>query len=246
MESDLAYYGIVALGAFAGALATGLAGFAFGITSLGIWAHVLGPAEATPMVIICSLLIVLGTIGAIWRAIDFRSVAIFIVGGLMGVPGGVALLPYADPGPFRIFVGATLLVYCGAFILAGRLPAITGRYPVIDALVGFGGGLMGGFSGLSGVLPTIWCSLMKWPKDRQRGTFQLFNGAMHSASLTFYILQDRLPDNILTLLGASAPAMIVGTGIGFMLYRRINDGQFKKVLLWMLGLSGIGLLIPAL
>lgn len=244
MEHELAYYGIVALGAFCGALATGLAGFAFGITSLGIWAHVLSPSEATPMVIICSLLIVLSTIAPMWRAIDFRSVAIFLIGGLIGVPGGVALLPYADPGPFRIFVGVTLVVYCAAFIVAGRLPAITGKYPVINALVGFGGGLMGGFSGLSGVLPTIWCSLMKWPKDRQRGTFQLFNGAMHSASLTLYIVQGRLPDNILTLLGASAPAMIVGTGIGFALYRRINDAQFKKLLLWMLGASGIGLLLP--
>ena len=246
MESDLAYYGIVALGAFAGALATGLAGFAFGITSLGIWAHVLSPAEAAPMVIICSLLIVIATIGPMWRAIDFRSVWIFLIGGLIGVPGGVALLPYADPGPFRIFVGATLIFYCAAFVIAGRLPAITGRYRAIDALVGFGGGIMGGFSGLSGVLPTIWCSLMKWPKDRQRGTFQLFNGVMHSASLTLYILQGRLPENILPLLGASAPTMIIGTGIGFALYRRINDAQFKKILLWMLGVSGVGLLIPAL
>ena len=105
---------------------------------------------------------------------------------------------------------------------------------------------MGGFSGLSGVLPTIWCSLMKWPKDRQRGTFQLFNGVMHSASLTLYILQGRLPENILPLLGASAPPMIIGTGIGFALYQRINDAQFKKILLWMLGVSGVGLLIPAL
>ena len=40
--------------------------------------------------------------------------------------------------------------------------------------------------------------------------------------------------------------MIIGTGIGFALYQRINDAQFKKILLWMLGVSGVGLLIPAL
>lgn len=246
MENDLFYYGIIALGAFAGALASGLAGFAFAITSLGIWAHVLSPAEAAPMVVICSLLVLLSTFAAIWRSIDFRSAWVFILGGLIGVPAGVALLPLADPGPFRIFVGATLILYCGALLLSGRFPAITGKHPFLNGLVGVGGGVMGGFAGLSGVLPTIWCGLMKWPKDKQRATFQLFNAAMHSATLTLYVLQDRLPDNVLTLLGASAPALILGSALGFLLYRRINDAQFKKVLLWMLGISGVGLLLPAL
>lgn len=246
MESDLAYYAIIALGAFAGAIASGLAGFAFAITSLGIWAHVLSPAEAAPMVVICSLLVLLSTIAAIWRAIDFRIVSIFVLGGLIGVPAGVALLPHADPGPFRIFVGVTLILYCAALLLSGRFPAITGKHPLVNGLVGLGGGVMGGFAGLSGVLPTIWCGLMKWPKDRQRATFQFFNAAMHSATLTLYVLQDRLPDNILPLMGVSAPALILGSALGFLLYRRIDDAQFRKVLLWMLGASGIGLLLPTL
>lgn len=246
MDADLAFYAVVALGAFAGALASGLAGFAFGITSLAIWAHALPPEVATPMVVLCSLLVQFSTIAAIWRSIDWRESSIFVIGGLIGVPAGVALLPYADPASFRVFVGVTLLLYCGTLLSTGKIPAVSpkGRWP--NALVGLGGGVMGGFAGLSGVLPTVWCGLMKWPKDRQRATFQIFNTAMHAATLTFYVAKGRLPENMLPLMGVSAPALILGGAAGFALYRRIDDAQFRRLLLWVLGVSGLGLLAPAL
>jgi hypothetical protein len=32
--------------------------------------------------------------------------------------------------------------------------------------------VLGGTTGLGGILPTVWCNLRAWPKDEQRAVFQ--------------------------------------------------------------------------
>src|SRR3546814_5128610 len=80
----------------------------------------------------------------------------------------------------------------GTGVQTCALPILRFDSRVADAAVGFGGGVLGGFAGLSGILPTIWCSLRRWPKDRQRSVFQLFNSAMHIVTLSVYATQGRL------------------------------------------------------
>src|SRR3546814_7469951 len=44
-----------------------------------------------------------------------------------------------------------------------------------DAAVGVGGGILGGFAGLSGPLPLIWLQLRGGPSAEQRAVYQPFN-----------------------------------------------------------------------
>jgi len=41
-----------------------------------------------------------------------------------------------------------------------------------DAGVGLLNGILGGATGLAGIIVTIWCGLRGWPKDVQRTVFQ--------------------------------------------------------------------------
>src|ERR1700760_871934 len=53
--------------------------------------------------------------------------------------------------------------------LAGGPVAAGGRGA--DAAAGFLNGVLGGLTGLAGILVTIWCNLRGWPKDVQRTIF---------------------------------------------------------------------------
>lgn len=46
---------ILALGALCGGFVTGLAGFGTGLTALGLWLHVVSPAVAAALVVVCSV-----------------------------------------------------------------------------------------------------------------------------------------------------------------------------------------------
>ena len=235
---------VIAAGAFAGALVSGLSGFAFGVSSLSVWGHFLAPALAAPLIVVCSLIVQLSTLLFIRRAIDWRGTLPYVVGGAIGVPLGVLLLAGFPPGQFRVAVGWLLCLYCAAVVLTGRAPAVVSPGRAVDGVVGFGGGVLGGFAGLSGVLPTLWCTLQKWPKDRQRTTYQVFNTAMHTLTLTFYGFAGRLDGSLVRPLLAALPALALGTAVGFLCYRRVNDVQFRRIVLCLLALSGVTLLLP--
>jgi len=237
---------VTAGGALLGATASGLAGFAFAATTLGLYAHFLPHAAISPLIVAASLTVQLIVMPMIWRRLDWRAARPFLVGGVCGVPFGAALLSVLSADTFRHVAGALLVIYAGSVLASGRLPALRVESRLADAAVGFGGGVLGGFAGLSGILPTIWCSLRRWPKDRQRSVFQLFNTAMHVVTLSTYAWQDRLTAEVGGLYLAALPAIGAGAWLGFSLYRRIDDKAFARVLLVLLGVSGIGLLVPLL
>src|SRR6202162_2654021 len=102
---------LLLLGALAGGFVSGLAGFGTALMALGIWLYVLPPSIAVPLVLICSVVAQTSTLPSLWRSFDLRLVWPFLIGGLAGVPLGTMLVAHADPGIFKLSVGALLLIF---------------------------------------------------------------------------------------------------------------------------------------
>src|SRR4051794_19649363 len=78
-----------------------------------------------------------------------------IVGGLIGVPIAVSLLQSADTHLLRRGFGLIVALYAAYMLLRPTLVtagAAVGRHWV--ALIGFGGGLVGGLTAMPGAIPT--------------------------------------------------------------------------------------------
>lgn len=238
--------GVVALGAAAGGFVQGLSGFAFGLVALSIWAWVLDPVLAGPLTVFCSLLGQLLSIGSLRDSLDMRRALPFILGGVVGVPIGVALLQRIDPVAFRLAVGLLLVVWCPAMLLARTLPRITRGGRPADAAAGLLGGVMGGIGGLTGPAPTLWVTLRGWGRDAQRGVFQAFNLAMHALTLATLLASGTFPAAAWPLCLVAAPAMLLPALLGARLYRRFSDAAFRRVVLGLLALSGVVLVAGSL
>ena len=63
---------LIVAGALAGGFVNGLTGFGTGMTALVLWLHVLAPAVAAPLVVVCSVVAQLQSLPAIRHAIDLR------------------------------------------------------------------------------------------------------------------------------------------------------------------------------
>ena len=236
---------IVFLGALSGGFVSGLAGFGTGLTALGIWLHVMQPSLASSLVVVCSVIAQVQTIPVIWRVIDPKRVAPFIVGGLAGVPLGTALVLYLEPHWFRFGVGAILIVFSGV-MLHGRLRrpiAWGGR--IADTAVGFGGGIFGGLAGLSGPLPTMWATLRAWGQDDRRSVFQAFNLTTLVAALICHAMSGLLTVDLARLVVVALPGTLLGAWLGARLYRRLSDKRFDSIVLLLLGASGVVLVVTS-
>ncbi|HEX2216561.1 MAG TPA: sulfite exporter TauE/SafE family protein [Xanthobacteraceae bacterium] len=233
--------GVIWLGAFLGAVASGGAGFAFVVVASSIWLHVLDPVRAAVLNLGCSLLLQLWTIWPMRHYIEGSRLWPFLVGGLLGIPLGVQLLAHTNPGILKTALGALIAAF-GAYILAApRLPVIAAGGRAADAAVAFGGGILGGLGGYSGVLPTIWTQLRGWPKDIARGVYQPF--ILMAQFVTLILLGVVALDRTAVLLFVAVlPPLAAGALLGWNIYGRLDDRRFRQMLAILLVSSGIALI----
>ena len=92
---------IIILGALCGGFVTGLAGFSTGWTALGFWLYVVDPVVAAALVVMCSVVGQVQSLSTVRRAVTWQRVWPFLLGGLVGVPLGVAALRAVDPKPSK-------------------------------------------------------------------------------------------------------------------------------------------------
>lgn len=233
---------IVWLGGFLGGMASGAAGFAYGIVATSIWLHAISPLHAAMLVVSGGLIIQSSLVYKMRRALDWPRLAPFLIAGLIGIPVGVALVVKGDAGTIRFCIAVLLVVYGLYALLTPRLPHISGGGKVADAAVGFLGGVLGGLGGFSGVLPAIWTQLRGWSKDVSRGIYQPFIVVAHITTLLLIgvVALDRV-GIILFLL--AVPATLVGGWVGWMIYGKLDEQRFQQVFAGLLVISGLLLLI---
>ena len=237
-------YLLVSAGIFAGALVSGLMGFAFSAVAGAVLLHVLPPTEAVPLMMACSILTQSVSLFALRRSVQWRGSAKLIAGGMVGVLPAIWLLYHVDAKIFRIGFGAFLVAYAAWMLLRPRseaLRAAAGR--VHDAVVGFGGGLVGGLTAMPGALPTIWCDLRGLPKEQQRGLVQPYIAAMQVFALAVMLSRNTLSTAALLDLTLVLPALAAGAVLGLVLFRRVSDVGFRSAALGILAVSGVMLVV---
>lgn len=239
---------LLALGGIAGGFINGFAGTGTALFALGFFLSVLGPVHAVAVVALISVLS--GFLG-LWvvRAHiveNSRSVAHFTVPGLVGVPIGFALLSTVNADVLRLMVAALLITYGAYFGFRSALPRLATKTPITDATVGFSGGVLGGLASLSGALPTIWLSMRDWPKTQTRAVLQTYNVVILSATVGFLALAGAYDRPTLIALAIALPAGLAAAQVGIYVFKRLSDGQFRRVLILLCLTMGIGIVINTL
>jgi len=191
---------------------------------------------------VCSLVGQVQTLPQIWHSIDMRRLAPYVILGIVGVPVGVWLLPQISPAAFRVGFGVVLIAVC-AVLLALRVQKRRESTRAGDALVGFGGGILGGLTGLSGVLNTIWAELHGWGKDERRAIFQGFNFSILLFSIAAMGLAGLLDARLVPAMLLAVPGTIVGAYIGRKLYTRVDARRFSRIVLVLLMIAGAVLVL---
>jgi uncharacterized protein len=235
--------GLFLIAAFVGGFASGLAGFAMGFVVSGIWLHILTPVQTTALIVGYGLLTQGYGVWKLRHALAWRNVAPFIIGGVIGVPIGTMLLTYLNPVHLRNGVGLLLIVY-GIYGLAQpALKPLPGN-EAADAGIGFANGMLAGLTGLPGFIITIWCQLRGWKKDYQRAVFQPVMLSAIVANVISLGVAGAITADVLRLYLIGLPALVVGLWLGFKLYGKLDHVAFRKVILLLLLIAGLGLILP--
>jgi len=222
----------------------GGAGFGGGAVAVPLLA-LLFPVQVTvPVVTILNMLSSVGQGVAGWRDIVWREIWRILPGSLLGVFLGLYLLSVIDTQPLARALGVFVVLYAlYVMVFASRMPAIPPRWMLPVAWVSsVAAGIVGSlFGGAAGPLYVVYLNAARLAKDAFRVTItmvMLFQGLTRVAGYATLGLYDR---NVLLLLAAALPMMILGSWLGARLVRRFDPQLFHRAVGVVLLVSGTAL-----
>ena len=236
------------------ALASGLSGFGFSAIGAAILL-VLPPALAIPLLMTLSTATQLLAIHQLrmemlplreWPRRWPGGPAPYVIGGLLGVPVGVQLLLMLPAAALMACFGVLLVAYAVHCVLKPRAAAIAvpqgAKAPIA---VGFVGGAIGGFTAFPGAAVVLWMGLTGAAKSAARSVVQPYILTLQVYALvTLAVLEPGTFDaGFWHLLALLLPAVLPYTWAGVSVYRGFSDVQARRLTVFLLGGSGVGLLL---
>ncbi len=233
---------IVVAGALAAGFVNGLSGTGYALVALGFWLQAMSPLTAAPLTALCGVAGHVQSLPTIWKGVRWPRLWPMLAAGIIGVPIGTLLLEHVRPSPLKIGVGALLIFYSAWMAFVRRPPIVTGGGRPADAAVGFTGGVLGGMASLSGPAPAIWAQLRGFGKNEQRGVNQPYNMSILLLALISAGIAGFLDRTFFIWTAITVPVTLVGARLGLMLYGRVDDTGFRRIILGLLTLSGATLI----
>ena len=229
-------------GAFIGGFVNGLAGFGTALFALGFFLNVMPPIQAVAIILLMSFisgLLGLWTVRSDIRP-NLKSASYLILPGLCGVPFGVYSLVFVDVDSLRLLVASLLLLYGGYFSMRARLPSLRGDRPIMDIIIGFLGGILGGLASLSGALPTMWFAMRDRNKHTMRTIIQSFNMSLFVLAIGLFWWRGAYNDQQTWLYAMIAVVIALGSAkLGIIAFGKLTDYQFRRLLVVMTFISGL-------
>jgi uncharacterized protein len=235
------------------AVTSGLSGFGFSaIGALCLW--LLPPKLGVPLLMSLSAANQLMSLGQLKADLPplrqwwSQGPAPYLLGGLVGVPIGLAILHSLPTSTLVAILGGFLLIYATYSLLKPeslQLSRHTGWQAA--CLVGMTGGIIGGFTAFPGAAVVVWSGLKHLPKRASRSIVQPYILGLQLVSLAMLVVEhpETFDRTYWALLAITVPVVLPGTLLGVNLYKSLSDINFRRVTFMLLGTSGLGLLIKA-
>lgn len=236
---------VFALAALVGGFVSGFSGFAMGLVVSGVWLHIITPIQTATLIAGYGLLTQGYGIFKLRHVLDLRRAWPLTLGTVIGIPFGVSILSYLNPTYLRTGVGVLLVIYA----IHGLVRPVFAPMKIgtgADIAIGISNGLLGGLTGLGGIISTISCQWRGWPKDVQRAVFQPVLFAAFVVIAMSQAVAGSITRDTLALYTLGIPFMVAGLWSGFRLFGKIDDETFRKAVLVLLLFSGLSLIVSVL
>ena len=237
----------------ASALMSGLSGFGFSAVG-ALCLTLLPPALGVPLLMSLSAanqLLSLRQLKADMKPFAEwwpNGPAPYLLGGLVGVPIGLAILKSLPTTALMGVFGGFLVLYAAYSLLRPNLQeARVGGGWFASSLVGATGGVIGGFTAFPGAPVVVWSGLKRLPKAESRAIVQPYILGLQLLAIGLLAVQrpETFGRPYWILLAITAPVVLPCTLLGVNLYRSLSDINFRRITFLLLGVSGLGLLLKA-
>jgi len=225
---------------FAAGIVRGFAGFGFSAITVAGMSLVVSPALVVPAIFMLEILASLSQLRGIARDVDMPWLSWLMVGNLICIPLGVALLAWLPETPLRLLIGALLMA--AALLLRGGAHFTLVPTRGVRLAAGLASGFINGVAAIGGIAIAVLLSTAKMAPSTLRATLivlLLFSDVVSLIAAALMPSSAHASGNLLgpaTLKWALwlAPAMLAGIWWGQRSFKGVSPEQFRKHVLNLL------------
>ena len=225
---------------FAAGVVRGFAGFGFSAVTVAGLSLVVSPALMVPAIFMLEILASLSQLRGIARDVDMPWLGWLMLGNLLFIPLGVALLAWLPETPLRLLIGALLMA--AALLLRAGTRATLVPTRAVRFAAGLVSGFINGVAAIGGIAIAVLLSTTAMAPAALRATMialLLFSDVVSLASAALMPAAAQASGHLLgagTLKWALwlAPAMLAGIWWGQRSFKGVSPAQFRRHVLNLL------------
>jgi uncharacterized membrane protein YfcA len=224
----------------------GCSGFGFGMIAAPTLALLLRaePTFITPIVLTLSSANTGFSALFARSALDKRIILPLAAGGLLGMPLGVAILEYVEPGQFRFAMGCIVILTAVAMLSGWRYPLPNALYTLFP--VGLSSGVLGGSVAMGGPPVVLFLANQGVPRDTFRASLLLFFFTCSIFGIILLYFRGLYTLDVTKAAAVFIPAVLMGSLLGVRTAGRVPEEAFNKAVILAAGAMGIILLVTSL
>ncbi|HEX4886231.1 MAG TPA: sulfite exporter TauE/SafE family protein [Casimicrobiaceae bacterium] len=230
---------------FAGYAVRGAAGFGSGVVATPLLVFAMPLSTAAPLITFIGAFVSVRQALRDWRLIEWRRIADFVPGILLGVPLGIWLFKAVSPTVLIRSLGAYVVLYALYSLLGGRFAWRERRFPRWTAVpIGTAGAALATvFGGMAGPVYVTYLDGLRLPMRVFRVTVSTTLLALNIARSGAYLVSGVFHIDDFTLVVGSVLPVLLGTWAGEWVHDRISPEAFRRGVAALLIASGAALLL---
>ena len=224
---------LIAATTLAASFISGLSGFGFGLVAMALLPLLIGIKLANAFVSFCTLAIFTSLTIPLRKHIVWKTLLPLLAGTALGVPIGVYGLVNLSEGLLLKILAGFILSYVAFALLTqnkNHLP-MDRRW---GYLAGFAGGIISGALSAGGPPVIMYCDSMNLGKKGFKATLQAYFVLMILYKIPLFYVTGLLTPELWRTLLYYSPFVAAGTVCGVLLFRRLSDLWFHRVVLVLL------------
>lgn len=213
-------------------------GFGFSIMATPFLLMIFSPQEAMQINIVLSLVISLSLFWTIRHDVDFSLIKRIFIGSILGAPLGSILFTTVDLVTFKFIIGSILIGLTLLLMKNFSIQPTRNR----EYGVGFLSGLLTTSIGMAGPPLLLYFAGTQKNKEDMRATSLAFFIFIYLISLMGQLVIEGTNETVWINSMYALPIVLIGLFIGQILFKKINQRSFTKMIYILLLVAGVFLL----
>lgn len=220
----------------------GVAGFGSGIVVMALLPKLWGVDAVVPLSALFSLILNAGLTWHLRAHCQRSEIGVLLLGGVVGVPIGVAFLVQVDSGVVTQVLGWVLLLFAIWRLSGTGTPSekLSKRWAPLAGLLS---GITAGAYNVGAPALLVYANGRKWERDAFRANLQTLFLILGIFLILSLIVAGLIDTVTLERFAYLAPAGMLGGLVGARVAKRIPQARFTRLILILVMLMGISYLL---